>query len=114
MFCNAIAKPKVAAETPASMVIGRMNSPRLCRRPMQMEMIAPLSISSRIMARRLGNGDADEEVEAIGDLYRRWCRSAAGFHKRYFMIRGMHAMHSPFACPGGFYLASGSGRTCSL
>jgi AcrR family transcriptional regulator len=53
MFCSAIAKPKVAAEMPASSVIGRMNRPRLCRRPMQMEMIVPLNTSSRIIARRL-------------------------------------------------------------
>ena len=53
MFCSAIAKPKVAAEMPASSVIGRMNRPRLCRRPMQIEMMMPLRTSSRIIARRL-------------------------------------------------------------
>jgi hypothetical protein len=52
MFCSAMAKPKVAAETPASSVIGRMNRPRLCLRPMQMEMIVPLRTSSRSIARR--------------------------------------------------------------
>ena len=44
---------EVAAEMPASTVIGRMNRPRLWRRPMQTEMIMPLRTSSRIIARRL-------------------------------------------------------------
>ena len=45
MFCRAIAKPKVAAEMPKSSVIGRMNSPRLWRMPMQIEMMMPLRTS---------------------------------------------------------------------
>ncbi len=45
MFCTAIAKPKVAAEMPKSRVIGRMNSPRLWRIPMQIEMMIPLRTS---------------------------------------------------------------------
>jgi hypothetical protein len=63
MFCSAMEKPKVAAEMPMSMVIGRMNRPRLWRRPMQIEMMVPLRTSSRIMARRL--------FEDMAGLYRR-------------------------------------------
>src|SRR5688572_383250 len=85
-FCSAIEKPKVAAEMPASTVIGRMNRPRLWRKPMQMEMITPLRTSSRIMARRL--------EEAIGDLNCASCRSAAGFHKRALRIPRMRDARS--------------------
>src|SRR4030081_119570 len=53
MFCSAIENPKVAAEIPRSSVIGRMNSPRLWRRPMHSEMISPLRTISTSIARRL-------------------------------------------------------------
>src|SRR3954470_18827513 len=52
MFCSAIEKPKVAAEMPRSTVIGRMNRPRLWRRPMHREMITPLRTMRSSMARR--------------------------------------------------------------
>src|SRR5688572_14765478 len=49
MFCSAMEKPKVAAEMPSSTVIGGMKRPRLCRRPMQIEMMRPLRTMSRTM-----------------------------------------------------------------
>src|SRR4026207_222413 len=52
MFCSAIEKPKVAAEMPRSTVIGRMNSPRIWRRPMHIEMMTPLRTMRSSIARR--------------------------------------------------------------
>jgi hypothetical protein len=47
-----IPRPKVAAEMPKSTVIGCMKRPRLCRKPMQIEMMVPLRMSSMSMERR--------------------------------------------------------------
>jgi hypothetical protein len=44
--------PNVEAEMPSSRVIGRMNNPRLWRKPMQSEMMSPLRTSRRSMERR--------------------------------------------------------------
>ena len=45
-------KPNAAAEMPSSALIGRMNSPRLWRSPMQREMIAPESSTRSSRERR--------------------------------------------------------------
>ena len=52
MFCNAIEKPKAAAEIPSSTPIGCMKRPRLWRSPMQIEMIRPLSAMSSTIEER--------------------------------------------------------------
>src|SRR5258706_10931236 len=52
MFCSAIEKPNAAAVMPSSAPIGRMNSPRLWRSPMQTEMISP----ERTMSSSSGRG----------------------------------------------------------